>query len=144
MRSSTNEGRELLLECPLSQSVKSFVPPAAAKPPTNINIKHANCLQTRSVILELEQLMIAAPKALHLNLQHLTLCDWQNSDQHTAKYMSPINICSWCLRANHIFQVCNNQPISLSKIAGYTETAMINDGVQQCHLLKPPCSFGSS
>jgi hypothetical protein len=61
--------------------------------------------------------------------------------------MSPINICSWCPRANHIFHICNNQPISLSKLAGYTETAnlaMINDGVQQCHLLKPPSSFRSS
>jgi hypothetical protein len=68
MSSSTNKGRELPLERPLSQWVKSFVPAPAAKPPTNINIKHTNCLQTRSEILELEQLMIAAPKALHLNL----------------------------------------------------------------------------
>jgi hypothetical protein len=68
MSSSTNKGRELPLECPLSQWVKSFVPPAAAKPPTNIDIKHTNCLQTWSEILELQQLMIPAPKALHLNL----------------------------------------------------------------------------
>jgi hypothetical protein len=111
MSSSTNKGRELPLECPLSQWIKSFAPPPPAKPPTNIDIKHTNCLQTRSQILELEQLMIAAPKALHL-----TLCEWQNSDQHTGKYMSPINICSWCPRANHIFHICNNQPISLSKL----------------------------